>query len=125
MRVKIVSAGLFSIVLALAVGCSSGSGSNTLNLTESGSTVITAKGGNTPHFDPKVIKVPQGKEVTFTFKNDDKVPHNFTVSYLGVEVNADPGQSVPVKLTAPDKGTLDFYDAKFQGEGMAGKIEVG
>lgn len=123
MRVKIVSAGLFSIVLALAVGCSSG-GSDSLDLGEGGSTVVVAKGGNAPHFDPKVIKIPQSKEVTFTFKNDDNVPHNFTVSYLGVDVNAEPGQSVPVKLTAPDAGTYNFYDAKFQGEGMAGKLEV-
>jgi plastocyanin len=124
MRVKIVSAAVFSIVLALAVGCSSDGSSTSLDLGAGGSTVIVAKGGNTPHFDPDVIKVPVGKEVTFTFKNDDNVPHNFTVSYLGVDVNAQPGQSVPVKLTAPDKGTLNFYDKNHQGEGMAGKIEV-
>ncbi|MDQ6928840.1 MAG: cupredoxin domain-containing protein, partial [Actinomycetota bacterium] len=103
---------------------SSGGGSKTLDLGAGGSTVIVAKGGNTPHFDPDVIKVPVGREVTFTFKNEDKVPHNFTVSYIGVEVNAGPGQSVPVKFTAPDKGTLDFYDRNDQGQGMAGKIEV-
>ncbi|HUQ62456.1 MAG TPA: cupredoxin domain-containing protein [Acidimicrobiales bacterium] len=124
MRVKIVSAGLFSIMLALvAGGCSSG-GDETLDLGESGSTVVVAKGGNSPHFDPDVIKVPVGREVTFTFKNEDTVAHNFIVSYIGVEVEAQPGQSVPVTLTAPDKGTLNFYDSKFQGEGMAGKIEV-
>ncbi len=124
MRVKIVSAGVFSIIVALTVGCSSGGGSKSLDLGAGGSTVIVAKGGNTPRFDPAVIKVPVGKEVTFTFKNDDKVAHNFTVSYLGIEVNVGPGQSVPVKLKAPDKGTLNFYDKNFQGEGMAGKIEV-
>jgi heme/copper-type cytochrome/quinol oxidase subunit 2 len=65
-----------------------------------------------------------GREVTFTFRNDDNVPHNFTVSYLDVKVSADPGQSVPVKMTVPTKGTYNFYDAKYQGVGMAGKIEA-
>jgi plastocyanin len=124
MRVKIVSAGVLSIVLALAVGCSSDSG-NSLDLGESGGTrVVAAKGGNTPHFDPDVIKVAAGTEVTFTFKNDDNKVHNFTVSYLGIDVDAQPGQSVPVKLTAPDRGTLNFYDKRNQGEGLSGKIEV-
>lgn len=124
MRVKILIAGLFSVLLALvAGGCSSG-GDETLDLSESGSTVVVAKGGNTPHFDPDKIKVPVGEEVTFTLKNEDKVPHNFTISYLGVDVDVEPGQSARVTFTAPDKGTLNFYDSKFQGEGMAGKIEV-
>lgn len=124
MRVKIVGAGLFSIVLALAVGCSSNGGSDTLNLAGGGTSVVVAKGGNTPHFAPDVIEVPQGKQVTFMFRNDDKVPHNFTVSYIGVDVNADPGQTVPVTLTAPDKGTLRFYDANHWGDGMYGQIKV-
>jgi plastocyanin len=125
MRVKIVSAGVFSIVLALAVGCSSDGNSNSLDLGGGGTNqVVVAKGGNTPHFDPDVIKVPAGTEVTFTFKNDDSRVHNFTVSYLGVDVDAQPGQSVPVKLTAPDRGTLNFYDKRDQGEGLSGKIEV-
>ena len=124
MRVKIVSAGVLSMVLALAVGCSSDS-SDSLDLAGGGTTqVVVAKGGNTPHFDPDVIKVPAGTEVTFTFKNDDNRVHNFTVSFLGVDVDAQPGQSVPVKLTAPDRGTLNFYDKRDQGEGMSGKIEV-
>jgi plastocyanin len=124
MRVKIVSAGLLSLMLALVAGGCSSSSDETLDLGDGTTAVIVAKGGNTPHFDPDVIKVPAGEEVSFSFKNEDKVTHDFVISYLGVEEVAQPGESVTVKFTAPDSGTLNFYDTKFQGEGMAGKIEV-
>jgi hypothetical protein len=58
------------------------------------------------------------------FKNDDDKPHDFTVSYIGVQVTAEAGQTVPVTLTAPDKGTLRFYDSNHWGDGMFGEIRV-
>lgn len=125
MRIKIVSAGLISVVIALATGCSSG-GSDSLTLGKGSTQELVAKDSPNYHFEPDVIKVPVGQEVTFTFKNEGKVKHNFTISYLDISVDVQPGQSVPVKFTAPDKGTLMFYDnnGEYQGEGMIGKIEV-
>lgn len=123
MRIKFVSV---VVAMALAVtGCGNG-GEDALELGGGSDAVVKAKDSPNYHFEPDTIKVPQGQEVTFTFKNEGKVKHNFTISYLDISVDAQPGESVPVKFKAPDKGTLQFYDnnGDYQGEGMLGTIEV-
>jgi plastocyanin len=124
MRTKFVSAGMVCLAIAAAAGCRSSQGNSTLSLNQTGGATVVAKESPTPHFVPNTIEVPRGQKITLTFKNETKVPHNFSISYLDVSVNADPGQSVPVTFTAPDSGKLLFRDTNYMGQGMYGHIDV-
>jgi cytochrome c oxidase subunit 2 len=60
-------------------------------------------------FDPSDVPVPAGAEVTVTFENTGEAPHTMTADDLGLNVEADPGQSAEGTFTAPDSGSVDFH----------------
>ena len=79
-------------------------------------------------YEPDDLPVKQDQEVTFQFRNDDEVQHNFTVSFLNIDQDVAPGQTVDITLTATaPPENLDFYYffCKFhQTEGMQGQLRV-
>jgi len=130
MQVKrFVSSGL--AVTALVVGlvaCGGGGSSKSVGAKNSSADVV-ASDTPTPHFAPNTLRADSGSDVSFTLKNDGKVVHNFTVSFLGIDKDVQPGQTVPItfKVPPPPKGVkyYTFYDKNYQGNGMQGRLNVG
>jgi plastocyanin len=127
MRVKrFVSAGAVAIAVAVGLAGCGGGGSGS-GSTLGGATVV-AKDSPKPHFEPSTIKAPLNSEVSFTLKNEGKVTHNFTLSFLDVSQDVAPGQSVQVRFTVkrPPTGLsyYTFYDKNYQGDGMQGRVNV-
>lgn len=83
--------------------------------------------GNEFAFTPSVITVKQGEEVTVTFKNTGKYPHNFTISDLNVQSDTiQPGEQTTVTFT-PDKTGSFTYICTVPGhadKGMKGTLTV-
>jgi len=73
-------------------------------------------------FDPNLVEVEAGGEVTLTFANDGEVPHTFTSDALGVDERAAPGETVEVTFTAPD-GEVEFHCSIHPG--MIGNVTTG
>jgi plastocyanin len=120
--------GVGLVTMAMVVGlaaCGGGSSGKSL----SSSADVVAKDSPKPHFDPNTLKATAGSDVSFSFRNDGKVVHNFTLSYAGVDVDVPPGQTVQVKFKVPDKvkgvDYFTFYDKNYQGDGMQGRLNVG
>ena len=115
-------------VVALVVGMAGCGGDDDDDETIGGVAVVVAKSEPKPHFEPKELTARVGSEVSIAVKNEGDQVHNFTLSYLGVDQDIPPGQTVQVKFTVtePPKGVefFTFYDENFQGEGMQGKITV-
>lgn len=89
---------------------------------------VVAKSDPKPHFEPDELEARVGDDVSFSLKNEGKQVHNFTLSFLGVDQDVQPGQTVEIrfKVTEPPKGLdyFTFYDKNFQGEGMQGKLKI-
>ncbi|MGI9022895.1 MAG: cupredoxin domain-containing protein [Acidimicrobiales bacterium] len=130
MQVKrFVSTSLVMAALAVAlVGC--GGGSSTKSVGSKGSTAdVVAVDSPSYRFEPDTLKAAPNSEVSFTFKNEGKVVHNFTLSFLGVDQDVQPGETkqITFKVSQPPKG-LDyytFYDKNHQGDGMQGRLNIG
>ena len=126
MRVKrMVSAGLVAMALVGGlVGCGNGDDEATVG----GGADIVAKTDPVPRFEPQELKAAVNSEVLLTVKNEGKVTHNFTISFLGVDEDIPPGESrqVRFRVEPPPKneGFYTFYDRDYQGEGMHGRINV-
>lgn len=126
MQVKrFVGTGLAIVALVAGMaGCGGGGDSETLG----GGAVVVAKSTPTPRFEPKELKARVGTEVSLLVKNEGNKVHNFTLSYLGIDQDIQPGQTAQVKFTVtqPPKGVeyFTFYDKNFQGEGMQGRLNV-
>ena len=87
-------------------------------------------------FKPDQLSVRLNRQVTWTFRNDDKDrQHNFTLSYVftdpsqtqNVTVDVGPGQTKDITFTVterPRDGFLSFYCRFHQADGMNGKIKV-
>lgn len=73
-------------------------------------------------FDPKTIEVKAG-DVTIDMKNTGVAPHTFTNADLKVDVNANGGQTVPVKFTA-QPGTYKIICKYHETIGMVGELKV-
>jgi uncharacterized membrane protein/plastocyanin len=97
---------LISVIVPLALllsGCGgateaaprSGSGSNQVTLVADSSA-----------FEPDVLKLPAGAEVTVKVDNRDGIPHDFVIESMGVKTETiEPGSSVSVTFVAPDSPT--------------------
>lgn len=77
-------------------------------------------------FDQDSIDLPAGATVEVTFDNQGESPHTFSSDDItGLDVAADPGQTVSGSFTVPaDAGTYEFY-CKVHPDQMSGEIVVG
>jgi plastocyanin len=113
----------FGFVLA---GCSSSSGKKTSSTgsTSGGATTIqlTAKDFA---FTPTTIAAKAGQKVTVTFKNDGSTEHNFSISSLNVDKDAEKGASASVSFTPTQSGTIEFF-CKYHkvSNNMVGSLQV-
>jgi plastocyanin len=126
MRVKrMVSAGLLAVAL---VGGLVGCGGDDDEETVGGSADVVARTDPVPRFEPDELKAALNSEVILTVRNDGDTTHNFTISFLGVDEDIPPGQSKQIRFTVTppphNEDFYTFYDEKFQGEGMQGRINV-
>ncbi len=79
------------------------------------------------YFDPDVIMVDQGHEVTVFIANITEENHTFTIDELGIDVSLAPGEQEEVTFTATEEGSFEFYCAEpgHRDAGMYGYLEVG
>lgn len=78
-------------------------------------------------FSPNAITLKAGEETQIRFKNTGKVPHNLTISELGVSTRTIPGgQEDVITVTAPKAGEHTVYCSvgTHKQMGMVGKMEV-
>ena len=81
---------------------------------------LVADGGA---FEPSVLKLPAGEEVTVNVTNRDGIPHDFVIESIGVKTETiEPGSSVGVTFVAPNSPT-DFV-CTFHPD-MKGRIDPG
>jgi len=97
---------LIAVIIPLALllgGC--GQAADTVSQSGAGSNRFTlvADGGA---FDPDVLELPAGVEVTVEVTNRDGIPHDFAVESIGVKSEAiEPGSSDSVTFVGPDSPT--------------------
>ena len=118
------------VVTALVVGlvaCGSDS-DDTKSVGTRGSADVVMSDNPTPHFDPDTLEAPVNGEVSFSIKNESDVVHNFTLSFLGIDQDVQPGETkqITFKVPPPPKGLnyYTFYDKNYQGDGMQGRLNV-
>jgi len=79
------------------------------------------------YFDPDVIVVEEGQDVTVEIENVSDVDHTFTIDELGIDVSLAPGEQEEVTFTAAEEGTFEFYcdEPGHRDAGMYGYLGVG
>ena len=79
------------------------------------------------YFDPDVITVDQGQELTVVVENVTEEDHTFTIDELDVDVSLAPGAQEEVTFTAAEEGSFEFYcdEPGHRDAGMYGYLEVG
>ena len=76
------------------------------------------------YFEPTLLAGEAGQEVTITIENEGESPHNFSITDQDIDEDIEPGDDVEVTVTFPDSGTLVYFCAFHQGNGMLGGLEV-
>ena len=103
--VRWLKVGVLVVALALALGACGKSKSKAAS-SGSGTTVE----GYDFRFDPKVLNVKTGQKVTLTFKNEGTAEHNFSITNLSVDQDAQPGAAKTVTFAAPGSaGDVQFF----------------
>jgi plastocyanin len=111
------------LVPVVVVGLSAcGSSKKTSAASSGGGTTVEAVDY---HFNPAMLSVASGSQVSLTFKNNGTTEHNFSITKLKVDVEAEKGASKKVSFTAPAPGTYEFF-CKYHKEsnGMVGTLTV-
>jgi plastocyanin len=129
MRLKRFGAGLVLVALVVGLaGCGGDDDDDGRSLGGRGTADVVAKSEPKPHFDPDELQARVGDEVSFSLKNEGDRVHNFTLSFLGIDQDVQPGQTIEIRfrVSEPPKGIdfFTFYDKNFQGEGMQGRLNV-
>jgi plastocyanin len=108
--------------LLLLVSACGGSGSSTGSSSSgtAGGMTLTARDFA---FDPTILNVSPGAQVTLTFHNTGHVEHSFTASSVGADIDADAGDTKTVSFTAPASGSVSFH-CKYHPDRMTGTITV-
>jgi plastocyanin len=95
------------LVLVVAVAPSACGKSKSKSASAGGGTTVEAYDFR---FDPRTLNVKAGQKVTLTFKNEGKAEHNFSVTGLSVDQDAQPDSSKTVTFTAPGStGDVQFF----------------
>jgi plastocyanin len=112
-RWALIVVGVFG---ALTVACSKPASART------GGTVTVREGpGNGYTFAPSTVKVNLGQ--TITVDNVSQVPHTFTVTGQGIDVETQPGKTSQITIDLP-AGTYPFFCRFHVSLGMKGKLVV-
>ena len=79
------------------------------------------------YFKPTFIKVKSGQIMTVDFKNEGDVPHNFSITSLGISKDLDPGKEIDFTITFPAAGGSDiaFFCRFHSSSGMRGAFFFG
>ena len=107
-------------------GSMMGNGANTTPAPFEGAQQVTVT-ANDLRFSPSTLDLATGERVNVTFKNDDKIVHDFTLPSVGIHATAQAGQQVTFGLSVPTAGTYPFLCtvAGHAAAGMQGSIVVG
>jgi len=77
-------------------------------------------------YDPAIIRVPAGKDITITLENKGSIEHDLHIAAFNVHLVPKPGQTVKATFRADKPGTYDF-ECTIPGHkeaGMKGQIVV-
>jgi plastocyanin len=100
----------------LAVACSKQAGARTI-----GSVSVREGPGNGYTFAPSTVTVNRGRSITVD--NVSQVPHTFSVSGQGIEVETQPGKTSLITIDLPP-GTYPFICRFHESLGMKGTLVV-
>jgi uncharacterized cupredoxin-like copper-binding protein len=73
-------------------------------------------------FNPNQFTIPANQPVELVFHNSGKLPHDFTVEQLGIDLDADAGETESVTISAPAGDYQFFCDEP--GHAQAGMVGV-
>jgi len=105
------------LVLAMvAVACSKQAGAK-----EGGAVTVQEGPGNAFSFSPSTVTVTKGR--TITLDNVSNVPHTFTVTGQGIDLETQPGKTSTVTINLPP-GTYPFICRFHVSLGMKGTLVV-
>ncbi len=77
------------------------------------------------YFEPTVIKGTPGQKVTLMFSNDSSTLHNFTLQAQSIDTDIQPkSEGVPVSVTFPQSGFLEFFCKYHKSQGMVGELST-
>jgi plastocyanin len=82
---------------------------------------------DTMSFEPEVLTVAPGDEVTLHLTNEGAIQHNFSIEDMDISVDVAPGATENVEFTAPgDPGehTIFCDEPGHEGAGMTGTLVV-
>ncbi len=126
-KLRPLAALLAAVVMAVGLGaCGGDSDSSAVGLGE-----LTTN--RFFRFEPDEFEVRFDRETSFTLVNNDSRKHNFTLSYVFVDldnfvnVDVEPNSTANVTFTVkerPRDGFFTFYCRYHQSEGMSGRIRV-
>jgi len=77
-------------------------------------------------YDPAVVRVPAGKEITITLENKGAIEHDLHIPAFNVHLHANPGRTEKATFRADKPGTYDF-ECTIPGHkeaGMKGQLVV-
>ena len=75
-------------------------------------------------FQPDVLTVTGGRQVTIRVDNMGSVRHNLSIPVLEVGVDYEPGQSSNLIFIAPESGPVELFCRYHRDEGMTGTLMV-
>ena len=115
--------GMFSMGIALTFilcGCGGSKGNESASIS-SGEVVIKASEWK---FEPGRISIRAGEPITLVLKNDGKTTHNVDFASLGIDLQAEPGQSKSITVTPNRTGEFEFACTLpgHRDSGMVGKL---
>lgn len=74
------------------------------------------------NFNPNQFTMPADQPVELMFRNDGKLPHDFTQEQLGIDVDVDAGESASVVVNVP-AGDYQYF-CEQPGHAAAGMVGV-
>jgi len=64
--------------------------------------------GRELYFTPEEVRIGAGETANLSFVNEEHMFHTLTVSELGIDLRARPGDRVAAALVSPDPGRYEF-----------------